>query len=126
MHEWFDTAIPGVHNALSQHTFRFHAELTRRAAAVIGPISCFTSLASQYPHIRGRIFVLAPAWQAPLYDAPDQGVFTDLRRLDATICFWNAGYTRDQEIADIRAFLGRNAAGMKDTHSEIGTTRRDG
>ncbi len=105
MDEWFDTAIPGVHNALCQHTLRFHAELTRRATAVIGPISCFTSLASQYAHMKGRIFVLAPAWQAPRYDAPDQGVFTDLRGLGSTIRFWTADYSRDKELADIRTFL---------------------
>ena len=105
MDEWFDTAIPGVHNALCQHTLRFHAELTRRATAVIGPISCFTSLASQYAHMKGRIFVLAPAWQAPRYDAPDQGVFTDLRGLGSTIRFWTADYSRDKELADIRSFL---------------------
>jgi hypothetical protein len=124
LHEQFPFARAGVHNLLGRYSVRLHAHLASHAAALVGTMSCYISLGTQF--VRPS-FVVAPPFLRPWFQREDGGVFRDLERQRAVLNFWDSADTLGQELADLDRFLdtvvakGKSGGGeepLKDRGSE--------
>ncbi len=102
LHEHFPCAHAGVHNLLGRYSVRLHAHLASRAVALVGTMSCYVSLGTQF--VRPS-FVVLPPFLRPWFQREDGGVFRDLARQGAALNFWDSADTLGRELAELGRFL---------------------
>jgi hypothetical protein len=109
LHEYFDCPLP-THNLLNGYSVRLHAHLASRATALVGTMSCYISLGTQFSR---PAFVALPRFLEPWFHREDGGVFKDLAQQRAMLNFWDSANTLEEEINNLKTFLGGVASSFK-------------
>lgn len=93
----------GVCNLIGCGTVRLHAALSANAAAVLGPISSFVSLAA---HFDRRIYLMAPLSWRYMFNRRNYGIFSRLKEMGAVINYFEET-PLEKQLVGIYDFLSK-------------------
>jgi hypothetical protein len=102
MHERFACTRPGVFNLLDRHSVSLHCQLAATATALVGTMSCYVSLGTQFQ--RPAFVVLPPSLQS-WFSREDGGVFKTLADQGAWLNWWDNNDTLERELSNLQRFL---------------------